>query len=237
MDAAVAHAAAHPQDHQAHQAHPATLVTLLSESVLAVQATHTTHGAHPAHQATLATSAFRLPCHSVVAATHAVQVQAAAQAHPAFQGLLIVPVQLSVHLTNILYPAGSTILGLVIVRLLYCISLVSVVVPAQDSVTSQSLQSHHRSWSKDGSKSIVLLPSTPLALVSLNENLSSLLGTIVVILLGFIVALVGTSVAQLQPVAVLASVSACVLISTLPATVVLAFDTDPVALSTQAPPI
>lgn len=84
---------------------------------------------------------------------------------------------------------------------------------------------------------IVVLLNTLLALTSANEILSQVAGDALVILLGFIVALVGTTIAPVHQVVVCASVSACVLISTLPATVVLAFDTDPVALSTQAPPI
>lgn len=84
---------------------------------------------------------------------------------------------------------------------------------------------------------IVVLLNTLLALTSANEILSQVAGDALVMLLGLIVALVGTTIAPVHQVVVCASVSACVLISTLPATVVLAFDTDPVALSTQTPPI
>lgn len=59
---------------------------------------------------------------------------------------------------------------------------------------------------------IVVLLNTLLALTSANEILSQVAGDALVILLGFIVALVGTSGHTLQ-VSVCASVSACVDIS------------------------
>lgn len=82
-----------------------------------------------------------------------------------------------------------------------------------------------------------MLLKTLLALTSANDILSPVANVAVVILFGFIVALVGVSDAPVHPVAVPASVSACVLISTLPAVVVSALTTLHVALVLQAPAI
>ena len=84
---------------------------------------------------------------------------------------------------------------------------------------------------------MVVLLNTLLALISANEILSQVAGDALVILLGFIVTFVGTTVAQVHQVVVWASVSACVLISTLPAVVVSALTTLHVALVLQAPAI
>lgn len=141
-------AAVAPAAHQAPSTHnphaqPATLVTLLRDSALAVQLAQTVQAValnHHTQPATLAISALRDPCHRVVAAAPAVphtKLVPVHQAHPTFQFLLIVPFQLNVPFTNILYQAGFNTQGLVTVRLLYCISLVSVVVP-EFIVTSQS---------------------------------------------------------------------------------------------------
>ncbi len=129
-DAAIPQAQPAP-DQPSHQAQPATLDTLLNDNALAVPAMPQPAG--------LAISAFKEPCQSVVAAVPAAQFVAAPHAPHAFQFLFTVHVQVNVHFTNTLYPAGSSTQGLVIVRLLYCISFVRVVVP-EFITTSQSTQ-------------------------------------------------------------------------------------------------
>jgi len=76
-----------------------------------------------------------------------------------------------------------------------------------------------------------------LADISAKLSLSQVAGVAEVMLLGFMVAGVGVNKAPVHPVVVPASVSAWVAISTLPATVVLALTTDPVALVLRAPAI
>lgn len=81
----------------------------------------------------------------------------------------------------------------------------------------------------------MVLQRALLAEISAKDILSQTAGVVVVILLGFNVDAVGTNIAHDHHVAVCASVSACVAISTTHFVVVLALDED--VLVAQAPPI
>ena len=112
--------------------------------------------------------------------------------------------------------------GAIQAKFLNCKGVTACVVPVPVcacALVANGLPISHKVWS-------VALQNTLLADTSANDNLSHVAGVIVVILLGLSVAAVGINVAHDHQVAVLASVSACVAISTNHFVVVLASDDD-----------
>lgn len=103
-------------------------------------------------------------------------------------------------------------------------------------VTSQSLQSQkYQILIRDRTIESVLDFSLLESLTSENNILSLDTGVAVVILLGFNCHGVATRLAQVQPVSVHASTSACVASSTFHAVVVVALGTEPLANVDHAP--
>ena len=109
----------------------------------AVHQVHEDQGHHQFHQFHASNSANNVHCDNVAHAVHAV---AQLQAVQSFQSLLIELHEsiCRVHLTLTLYHAVYNTVLLVIVKLLYCLSAVSVTDHQELSVISQSDQSQNK---------------------------------------------------------------------------------------------